>query len=83
MAKRTQADPCTFKCGRDVKYPSTGMCGACYVRVRYWTKKTVKQIVDRRRQLEVWERSLDFVAKPKLANAAATRATTKKKRRAA
>lgn len=37
-----------------------GMCNACYARTYYWHKKSLKQKMNRLKQINVWESSLEL-----------------------
>ena len=64
MAKRkkTNGAVCTVCEDNPQDYPNAGLCKPCYAALYYWKSKTVKAIVRRQHNLEVYQRRMDVIA---------------------
>ena len=80
MVKK-RGDRCSVEgCGRTVA--CAGLCRRCYQGIRYWLqKRSVRKVMSRAHDLEVWRARLDAVMGNKVVTI--NRRKPKKKRRAA
>lgn len=55
MLKKRVKKCSTPECGRDVHYPSLGICHACYQFLYYWKDRSVADKVKHTNKINRWE----------------------------
>lgn len=70
MAKRKQNGKpvCTVCEENPIKYPVMELCANCYQYLWHWKGKSLKRIMKRQRQVEIYEKRLAIIGADKGAN---------------